>query len=269
MYDIPVSYLDKNNQIVQLDGDGGDSFQRAGFVMIGYYLLHKQGLIDENIYINKVVGYDKRISKLENKKYPGVFARNNTDDTKWYAHYDRMSRDQITSNIVALGLIFDSDSYYLKRIILSNLTRAMLFTTNIRGNGAIDMPLKLPDFTGPSIWGMYIRATHTTLLKPFLYLTDLALLADSMIITYHKAKDPTNSDDLSFLSSLIQSQETMPTFLSKLAVKIYNKRPKTNAQSKSLYGPQTALDDYFAVEYGGCPVIADIFRPTLEKELSK
>lgn len=268
-FDIPTLYLDKSNQVIQSDGGGGDSLQRAGFIMIGEYFLLKHKVITQDDFNTRKEVYLKRLDLLQDSLDQGKFARNSTNPSDWTAQFNRMSRDQVTSNIIALGLI--NEQTRLSKIVWSNAKRAMLFTTNTRGN-TTDAPLQLPDLTLFGVWAMYIRAKQVKWLKPLLYLFDLSLLANAEIKTRIYAKDAENADDLGFIEAILQAKEQYPTFISNWAIKIYNQRGLANKTLEngymSSYGPQTALDYYFDPAFGGCPVIADIYRQFLQKELN-
>lgn len=275
MFTIPEQFLDQANQIVTNEPDignrQGDSFQRCAFVMIGQQLQYNNGLISINEYHNEVKSYVARLENLEGW-YPGVYRRGSAKGT-WSHSQLTMSRDQILSNIIALGLIGKTArGSRLFKILVSNLSRAMLFTTNIYPNKPAKwFQIKLPDLTLATVYAAYIRAFQKPILKPLLYLFDLSLLANAALITYRLAKNPEFSDELTFQASLIQSQLVMPTCISKLAARIYTKRPKAGPPHlgyKSDYGPQTALDQYFSYKAMSAP-IDDLFRPTLQKTIQK
>lgn len=274
-FDIPSKYLDRANEIVTSETDignrQGDSFQRAGFYFVGIHLLYINGLISESDYQAKAREYIARVDTLKGS-YPGVYRRGSEPNT-WSHSQLTMSRDQVLSNIVALGLAGKKvRGNRLLTILLSNATRLMLFTTNIYPNKPAKWyQIKFPDLTGFGVYAAYIRAFEKQQLKPLLYLFDLSLLANAALITYRLAKNPDYSDELTFQASLIQSQLSMPTFLSKLAARIYNKRPKAGPPHlgyESDYGPQTALDQYFSYNNLSAP-IDDVYRPTLQKLIQK
>lgn len=270
-YDIPSQYLDASNEIVTTETDignrQGDACQRAGFYQLGIHLLYINGLLSEFDYRAKVQEYLARLDALSGF-YPGVYRRGAAPG--WSHSLLVMSRDQVMSNIVALGLVEkQARGSRLLKVFLSNLSRLMLFTTNIYPNKPAKWyQVKLPDFTFFETWAAYIRAFEKPMLKPLLYLFDLSLLVNAMI-TVRKAKNPEFSDELTFQASLIQSQLSMPTFLSKMAVRVYNKRPMPappHMGYKSNYAPLAALNQYFGYNALSAP-IDDVFAPTLQKVL--
>lgn len=274
MFTIPKQFLDQANQIVTNEPDignrQGDSMQRAGFVMIGQQLQYNNGLISIDEYNNEVKTY---IARLDNLKtfYPGVYSRGSVKGTWSGGTSLVMSRDQVLSNIVALGLVGKTArGHRLLEIFLSNITRLGLFTTNVYPNKPVKWyQVKLPDLTLSAVYAAYLRAFANPILKPLLYLFDLSLLANAALITYKLAKNPEFSDELTFQASLIQSQLSMPTFLSKMAVRVYNKRPHPappHLGNKSTYAPQQALEQYFGYNAMSAP-IDQLFAPTLEKVL--
>ena len=270
-YEIPAKYIDSYGYVTQVNGDGGDTFHRLGFIQIANHFLLKHKQITTEQFIVRTNEYLAQSQALECKGRPGVFKRH-PNTSRWYGQCDRMSRDQITPNIVAWGLMGPKGRgrELLNRTLWSNMKRLMLFTTNTKGNSD-NYPKdswKLPDFTGPHVWAMYIRAYRAWALYPLLMVLDIENLASNIIKHFSYFKNPNNSDDLNNIAYLLQARESMPTPISWLSRMIYNFRPKTNptrAGYLSEYGPQTALDHYFAPEHEG-PPINELYRPFLEKE---
>lgn len=271
MWQVPSKYLDQSDEIVTTETDlgdrAGDSLQRNGMVGLGAYLNHKFGTITDAEYTQAKIDFFTRITTLEGPL--GTYRRGSTG---WTNTSLTCSRDQMISNLIAAGLI--GDTVTLKRFTKFHvLTRLGCFMTNILPNRIASWTdAKLPDLTLFGFWNILIRANKNTILRPLLYLYDLSLLANSALIVYYKAKDPEFTDELSFQCALIQSREQWPTFVSELAVCIYNKRPSPNPPHNgqtSEYPPQQALDQYFGYAGGMSAPINELYRPVLEKELSK
>lgn len=236
-------FIDYHGLIAQSNGDEGDSLEREGLLVVAEALKRNNNL--PNVMPEVSSRYIDNLSRLRCEML-GNYKRGLHGG--WVSQPDRMSRDQLTSNIVAMGLIDDHTE--LKRCLIGHLMRLMLFTTNIRGNGALNLPLKLPDVTGPSIWASYIRSLNISILYPLLLLSDWLLVAQSVWcrVRFHMSQD--NSDILSHMCLLYQSELQMPTPMSKLAVAIL--RPIQRQCIKLYFDPQS-----------GAPPFDEIFQDVL------
>ena len=108
---------------------------------------------------------------------------------------------------------------------LRHLMRLLLFTTNTRKNDVKLNPKKLPDFTGPEFWGLYIRSNPITgiLLYPLLCLLDIETLAGSIFRRLQPLKSSDgkiNDDVINHLTVCIFQAQNYPTPVSYLALKI-------------------------------------------------
>jgi hypothetical protein len=233
--------------------DCGDTAQREGMFAFAAYLLHKLGKMDNNEYEFCKERYAKVISLLNDPNHLGLIRRY-PDTTYWGGFSDRLSRDQSTPNVIAMGLLNGSD---LKRFFFAHLKyRALLFLTNTRANAAMPpgypgynaaaYAWKLPDITVLSFHGLYIRAANAWLLYPLLWLTDLEILVNAIIKVISYGQTPSNNDDLSQLMCQYQSEICMPTLWSKMAKWIYNKFRPYPAQAGNATNPaQAAMNAYF------------------------
>lgn len=265
-------YWDEYQMIVQLDRDGGDSCQRMGMYYVGLKLL---GIEKDFLGRKPSLGLIHAISTL--RCGLGNFKRH-PDKNKWYSDPDRMSRDQVTPIICALGL------YGFKWILWDFLIAHILrlgFTTNTRRNHTYkpsdprytgphhkySHKWKLPDFTGPEFWSSIFRGLDWWFMYPLFFLGDLENLVNTLIIVFHRAKDRTEADDLNHIISTKFSLEKYPTPIIKWSWKIYNKyrplakRPPQSYSTKS--GPQSALRYYFQIPRGGGPM-DELWRPLVE-----
>lgn len=227
--------------------DGGDTIQREGMYLFAMQCHQIAGRASWQDWQDAKARYNNIIGRLD--CHQGWSLRRHPDITKWYSECNRMSRDQLTSNLVALGY---ANQPYLKKLMWKHMLRGMLFTTNTRQNAAVkgtpEYKWKLPDITFSSIWGAYIRGLEIHSLHILLPVFDLDLLVGSCIILYKTKKDPQFCDHLSHQMLLLQAERRLPTWTSKLAMWIYKK-----AQ------PQRALDTYFTVAKSA-PAMNDIYR---------
>lgn len=154
----------------------------------------------------------------------GKFRRSD-DESMWYGHYDRTSRDQLTPLVILAGLCNREE---LKSIFQDHLGRGLLFAYNTRRNfvyptleehlskSTSDVPWrygwKLPDLTGPEFWALYIRGFNLRILYPLLALCDLHTLIGSVVIRLNKQNDVINHALI-----LEYSRVRTPTFVSLLA----------------------------------------------------
>lgn len=201
--------------------DGGDTCQREGM----YFSL--KGMQFKNIDIVERVGLLDRYIDVMDKLHvaPGVFIRHMrplNDVDAW----DRMSRDQLQSMIIAAGYWSKVE---LKKILKGHLLRGLLFTTNTRRNGVTrythgrvveeelrDYGWKLPDLTFFEIWGNFIRSFNAWYLWPLLVFLDLELLLGSIKWRYF----PKHNIAMNQALSVMQAMDRLPTPLSYLAEKI-------------------------------------------------
>lgn len=240
MLDILKSNIDSFGVITQDESqnfDGGDTLQREGF--FAYVSKEEERFLSvlDKVEINKSGNY---------LRHP--------DTSKWYGTPYRISRDQITPVIISLGKC--EDKSHLKRIFFAHLKRALLFTNNIYPNwtmpGDSEYRAKLPDVTGPAIWGMYIRSFKVYPLYPLLYLFDVEIMINSIIKLWNTKHDPKNCDDANHIITLQQSYDTFPTLISFIARRLYSKR-----------NPQLQLNTYFRPEAHG-PALNKAWEQTIK-----
>lgn len=232
-------FLDNLNLIVTKSGDGGDTAQNEGFLAI------TQSYTDSY--------YLRAINILEPKK-DGIWVRHPIQ----YPDTNDFTRDQTTSNLIALGLLDHKD--FLNRLVKAQIKRFGLYQDK-----------SLP---GPDNIGQFIRALNFKLLYPLLWFTDMFMFINTLLICFIKAKEPNAlqiflgkhihwifvqgepnnaqgipqdtygknnvGTDKNQIASLYQAQKTMPTLISFIARKIYKHfRPN---------GPQYALDIYYKID---------------------
>ncbi len=189
-----IDYIDSEGRVVQklsLGGDGGDSLNRTAAVYVLEHLTHEStGACN--------------LSSLTDGR--GKWRRSTHPD-KWYSDWDRTSRDQLTPITILLGF-YKTNGVSLELNFRDHLKRGLLFTYNTRRNHVYktqedhvrlstpdvpwDYSWKLPDFTGPEFWALYIRGFNCISLYPILFLCDLHTLLGSIAIRFNKQDDVIN-----------------------------------------------------------------------------
>ncbi len=211
-------------QLLTKFGDGGDSCNRTCAAALGY------------IYLNDPVNI-KFLQDLYDPERPWLWRRS-PHEGRWYADWNRMSRDQTIPLLILIGEA--RLTWALAYYIIGHLFRLMLFTHNSRRNfvymdeaehllkSTPDVPWrpqwKLPDITGPEIWALEIRAMPwliRTLLLPLLIVFDLETLGGSLIRRLFR-KD--NCDVINHTLVLINGLRRSPTPIIWLAGKITDRR---------------------------------------------
>ena len=277
---LPKLFFDKYGHIVQnkLQGyDGGDSFSFNGQYLVAMYWQYKVGLISEKELSALKNWYIARTKSLY-KGY-GVFSRH-SHYKEWSTRWNRMSRDQLKSNIYAMAI---AGMWKYLLITFLFLILRLGFTTNIFKNS---LPveeesiknIKLPDLCGPDILAMFGRALSKELYAISILFYPIILLGDvqTLINAYLKAnkKDPTDANEANFITLLLQAKETRPTIISELASKYYANNRGLAALGKqekrfTSFGPQSALDYFFSGRhsYQMEPPLHEEYRPFLENTL--
>lgn len=100
------------------------------------------------------------------------------DTTKWYGQEDRFSRDQLIP-IICAGV--HSGAWPVNTIYRWHRRRWFLTAWNTRGNGALDMPKKFPDITGPEVWALWIRFKRPWWARLILCFLDLETMIGSIV----------------------------------------------------------------------------------------
>lgn len=233
----------------KFDVDGGDSLNREGLFAVTSYFLYKDGKMSESEYLLIKNRYQGSI-KLLSAKLWGNYTRH-ANPAWWASRPDRMSRDQFTPNLLAMILMGMNKE--LIKCFLGHCLRLLLFTTNIRGNGGFDKPLKMPDITVMEFWAHYLRSLPACIrwiFWPVLCVLDLENLGGSINKTYFYGKDPTNSDDVNHIVSLLFASDRVSTPTIWLSRWIYRRRPLCDLQGleQTDFGPYSAMVHYFRNE---------------------
>lgn len=246
-------YRDEYNLIVQKDFDGGDSAHRIGIYYSGMYLLYK----DNKIYLTKLK--KQFIDDLNKITVKNKFVRH-PDQSKWYSNPNNFSRDQTTPLIIAMGF-FDE-----KERIIENLNFLVknkgFYPNNLKNwtNEQKVFPRDYNDFAGVTDYAHYVRSLKNKYFYPYLLISDISLFVHSIIRIYYSYYDETDtSDDLNFTLSIIQSEESLPTPLSKAAKFLYAKFKKNNSLVNSTNAIQSSWDYYFRPE-ALAPPLNEVYR---------
>jgi len=204
----------------QLDQDTGDSAQRAGT----FFALCSMS----NLNADYVVGYDRCIDSHTAR--PGIYRRS-PDPKFWGYNTNNFSRDQYQ----ALQLAFAArrDSKRLQESMSALKSRKFFHQNTHPGTDAPPDFRKTPDFSHPSHFSVHIRGRKLTLFTPLLYVIDLFLLGDLVLRQF---TDTANDVDNMIAPQLLFANLQMPTFVSKLAMKLYL---RTNFMTKlrQYHGP--------------------------------
>jgi hypothetical protein len=220
-------YLDSKGLIVQQSGDGGDTLQREGFWFEGTSL---------NTTYQNPPGLTSYIWAL-------AFLWTEKGYTRyWQAPYrdsSDTSRDQLVSNIRAMGYIPDARLRALKGLLKGVIKNWSRFPNN--------------DIAFINDYGRFIRSFRAWYLYPLLFLCDIPIVVNSIIRCIKGRNYDDVGDDINHIGDLAQCQNIYPTPVSFFARKLYKWfRP---------FGVQHALDWYFRAASGGNPEFAELWAP--------
>lgn len=212
--------IDKFDLIAETTGDGGDSAQREGSLLVYAYCALQEGKITQAEFDEIQDRYLANYKRLREKCMPGEIRRH-VDESMWYGENLRMTRDQWTPNVVAIGIIKNNLKVKLD-MLLGMALRGFLFTTSFYKNHEPKSrsSFKSPDLTVLSSWS-YVLRWFGWAFFPLIALFDIDLLIGSLIWKYRISKpDNTNTDILNHVISLLQAKYKCPTPISWLARKV-------------------------------------------------
>jgi len=256
-------YLDDYDLVVQKDKDGGDTANKIGLLGVASYFLKDVTL--KNYVNNSLV-------KLIVSTEPLLMVRNPKPRVFW-SDPNHFSRDQQSAVVLGaaltdrLELVKDLAKAHLKRYGAYQNFQLFGKTEDVNGKTT---PVK-GDIASPEHLGYYARALNLYVFYPLLYVSDLFMLINSIVIVIKSHRDPDDtSNDLNHIAALLFTKVKQPTLLSWLARQVYVRLRANAGKDKQSrlqgFAPQTALDHYFREETGA-PPINEYFRPFLEKEL--
>jgi hypothetical protein len=271
--DLVKPNIDKFGFLAQSDGDAGDSVLHETDLVFCATVQAQLGQISgrerEEIY-TRFMSLVPQVMILDNHdpKFYGL-ARRHPDLTKWYSHWDRMSRDQ-SHFIIALAMSGDTEAF--SAFMANWRRRAYLFTTNTLGNSETATKRKLPDVTLFGFWaiairsGLILKSKKASLLKPLLWLFDLSLLANSLIRVYYYGHDKNETDSRNHIKAMGLSKLVADTWGAKLSRWLYARMP-IKFPDRPGTGAQQEVDDYFNSN-GGVRGLAVLYKPVVEWILS-
>jgi hypothetical protein len=264
-YQMQEPYRDKFGLITQLDEamDGGDAAHRTGIFYYGMYLLYE---------------HDSRQLKKIKKRFladfrklkvaPGRYVRH-PDSEKWYSNPDNFSRDQTVPIVIALGAFGETAEITAN---FSYIISSFSFYPNKLKNWTNEekkLPHDYRDIAVFSDYGMYIRALNDADYHHLLYLTDLQLLGNAFVriaISYYDEHD--TSDDINYTLLLLQADQVMPTFVSKLAKWIYTNFRAVSpfAKNPERTTPVSSAWEYYFTHGDARPPLHQVYKCILRGE---
>jgi hypothetical protein len=232
--EIVTKHLDTNFQIIQADGDGGDSLNRMGVygACWGFITGESDDIFEKGLHYN-AQGLP-----------PGRYCRN-PDPAKWYSNMNNVTRDQmlpLESAWAILGMKDRARTHFKARA-----ARLMLhFSHENDGKDAGPLKRKFPDVPTPTELGLIIRAGRFYYLKWFLYMFDLFLILD--VLVFRKLTERNRWDfDNQLLPVVLASLRVYPTGLSEFAALMY---AGTDARER--------LRHYHSLEKNGIPPLGEL-----------
>ena len=141
----------------------------------------------------------------------GEAPRRHWDKSKWYGQEDRFSRDQLIPMICA-GI--RCRTRISDRTFSLHKRRHFLTAWNARGCGAIDMPAKFPDPTGPEVWALWLRYKKPWWARAVLWALDFETLANAILWRFKSRK---NQVTRNHMLVCLTAEKHMPTWTIRLA----------------------------------------------------
>lgn len=168
------------------------------------------------IYFNIIALSDENADK--SSSYFSRHPLRHPDYTKWWGQPDRCSRDQMIP-MLCHAIIKDHKDFFINDLWLAHAKKAFSLAWNTKANGEMNAKIKFPDFTGPEIWGLWLR-----IYKPFGYSLLLPFCDSETLINalLWKFYQPSSNRVTRNHMLIAIAQRQRPSFLSKLADKINN-----------------------------------------------
>lgn len=251
---IKQKYMDKNCHVVQKDGDGGDSTHNSGAAWACVAAMNGGKLTaDERTASAKV---DYLVATTVNERGTGRYCRNPAPG-RWYSNYNNQTRDAMI-NLEALWAII-GDVSTARRHYAQRIKRALFHFSHENDGYDSGLPLirKTPDAPTPVELGLIIRSGRFWLLRPLLYILDLALWLDCAFV--RKLNERNLYDyDAKLLPAMLAAQAVYPTFIVELARRAY---AKTDAPAR--------LRDYYSEAPGrnGIEPLGELMVETFQAKI--
>jgi hypothetical protein len=276
-------YFDKHGLIVQNDGDGGDTAQREGWAWFGSWVRSEK--MHDPWKVSFPISFSNTMNLLEVGN-TGQFRRHPTQP-EWRSDPNGFSRDQLIPLIAAMGVKGDTD-----RIQRSwdAIKPCFVFFRCVQGTN---------DLVMPDLINLYKRALNQDP-EPN---ADALLLAGvtNRWLAQTKLKPDDVGDDLNLIIYLLMANFVKPSEASKSALFMYAKnRPVCSGcylgQYRASYAGDFSADErtmqqrialgisngwkpdcprvlgalrwYFRIETGGCPALAELYRPIIDQFMS-
>lgn len=207
-------YRDDWKLITQADKDGGDTANRTGALYV--YLKFLNSEVDDRAKpIKEGLAYDL----FELEKQSGRFVRH-SDPSRWYSNINNFTRDQ--SILIQAALVMYDLKHTMFRIFKQRLKRMFFhFNTEEGDDRPETKKTKWPDPPAPIEFAQFIRGMECKWLYPLLWLLDLQLVIDVLIVRPITIKQGNKDFDSNYLPILIASLYKGKTMWGLLAKKIY------------------------------------------------
>jgi hypothetical protein len=235
-----ADWTDKDGFIGRREVDGidcGDGLQRTGMQIIGRLVGNPPPRNFCKVSFAEILRH--RIGPSQYVRRPGpqlwrAYA------TEWMGRLNTTTGDQIRPIVVAMGLAGMHGQVW-------ELAKALIkrggFYWNTRDTGYDRQNTKKrPGWSGPEHWNIFFRAMakpkgpiSRLALKLLLLPGDFVGLLSTCYAVFHTAKKhPFNVDQLNRMITLLQGVIIVPTFFSRLSMKIFRKyRPTWNVKGNS------------------------------------
>lgn len=216
-----------DKQTTELIDDDGDSLAENGRYHHLRCIRHHIGLNNDNMHFSEFS--DFRTNLYEHLQKNGKLIRGPT----WWPDPKDVSRDQIDPNVMAAAA-------YKATVCLSYINNQLNHFTYPNG-----------DLVSPEHLSHFFRFEGTLISRAFSYFADLFLLLNSIIIVVRGRFSDSVENDLNHIHSMFHAKMFYPTFISRLATKIYF----------YFRDAQKVLEKYYTIEGGNIFLIELYVKP--------
>lgn len=236
------NYVGYGRLLCYKNRDQGDTAQLEGIYISLNGMMGNDDIITKKSLAER---YEATMKQLE--VAPGIYRRCSNPD-HWGSNPNNFTRDNRGQLEIAMAVMGDtkrlteSRNYILKRCGFHQNTK--------HGTDDPENKTKIPDFMSPGQEAVYVRALGGNISRLALYVLDLGLLAD----LYFRKNDRTYDNMLA--NQILFANKYKPTFISKLALKLYK---KTDFLEK--------IDAYYLedADHNGLTPMAKLYRAAYEK----
>ena len=229
-----ATYRDSFNLLTNKDKDGGDTSQRESS---SYILLKAINSPHDDLGRNLEEGAKIDLSLLKTPNYPEGRYHRHPDNhitlpynrPKWYSNPKNFTGDQ--STILQAMMIMYGMKQEMKDLLKQRSKRLLFHFNEESYDDSEPISRKIPDPPRIIELGQFIRGTDSKLLYPFLWILDLHLIVDAILM-----KDNSDGDtEQKFMAGLEASNYKWPTVWGKLASKIFYSNPKNLEKIKNYF----------------------------------